>query len=89
MTELERLQMLLGMALFALDMPPDAKEEEPWVRLATAAHKYGRKLEREEMVAHMRAYVKELYREGEESLAHHTDALATKYERREDKKVST
>lgn len=43
----DRLQMLLTIALIAVDMPP-AKSDEPWVRLVEAAHAHGRKLQREE-----------------------------------------
>lgn len=55
--ERDRLQMLLTIALIAVDMPA-AKPDEPWVRLVEAAHAHGRKLQREEDAAALRERAK-------------------------------
>ncbi len=84
MSELERLRMLLEIALFALDMSPGAElSKEPWVRLAESAHMHGRKLEREEIVADLRKLWDLDKREGVRDAL---DFAANRYERREHKK---
>lgn len=84
MTELERVRMLLEVALFALGMSPGTNlANEPWVRLAESAHMHGRKLEREEIVADLRKLWDLDKREGvREAL----EFAANRYERREHKK---